>query len=224
MKVVLIPNWYYSTTITTIETNSGTYTCSITGTCGILTTEEIIVFIGDITPPTITCIENQTVTADDTETYTVVDDEFDPISTDDNCEIVSIINDINGTETLAGEELAQGKTHTITWTVTDIGGNETTCEFDVQVNAFVGIEDLSEIGISIYPNPTTGIVNINFAKVSNFGKVEITITDITGKVIYSKDVACNVSTTIDLSNNANGVYFIKFQNSKTVKTLKIIKQ
>ncbi len=176
---------------------------------------EQYVVVEDITDPTITCIEDMEVTADENLTYTVIDTEFDPTATDDNCEVISVTNDINGTETLAGETLAQGETHIITWTVTDIAGNETSCEFDVLVNNFVGIADLSEIGISIYPNPSTGIFTIETE-----GNYEVTITDISGK-----NVTCNVSTSqIDLSNHANGIYFIKFQNSETVKTIKIIKQ
>ena len=151
------------------------------------------------------------------------DDLMVTLSTNDNCEVASITNDFNDSETLAGTELPQGQTHTITWTVTDIGGNETTCNFDVLVNNFVGINDLLELGISIYPNPSNGIVNINFAKVSNFGKVEITITDITGKAIYCMTTE-HAPLQIDLTNNANGIYFIKFQNSEVVKTMKIIKE
>ena len=121
--------------------------------------------------------------------------------------------------------MEQGQTHSIVWTVTDIAGNQTTCEFNVQVNAFVGINDLSEIGINIYPNPTTGIVNINLTGLKDLSGLSLQITDVTGKIIYSKDKAYNVSTLqIDLSNNANGIYFIKFQNSETVKTVKVIKQ
>ena len=199
-------------------TEQGTYTITWNYENSALTQQQTIV-IEDITDPTITCVENQEVTADETETYIVEGTQFDPLSTDDNCEVVSVTNDFNDTETLAGAELAQGETHTITWTVTDIAGNETTCEFDVLVNNYVGISDLSEIGISIYPNPSNGIFNIETE-----GNYEVTITDISGKVIQRKDVACNVSTTIDLTNNANGIYFIKFQNNEVVKTIKIIKQ
>ncbi len=178
------------------------------------------VVVEDITVPEITCVENQEVTAGDTEVYTVDGTQFDPISTDDNCGDVTIINNINGSATLTGATLAQGETHTIVWTVTDIAGNETECSYDVVVNNFVGISDLSEIGISIYPNPSTGIFTIETE-----GNFDVTITDISGKVIYSTDKACFVSTSqIDLTNHANGIYFIKFQNSEIVKTVKIIKQ
>ena len=176
------------------------------------------VIVEDITDPTINCIEDMEVTADETETYIVDGIEFDPTATDDNCEVVSITNNINGSETLAGEALAQGETHTITWTVTDIAENETTCEFDVLVNNFVGISELTELGISIYPNPSNGIFTIETE-----GVYEITITDISGKTIQQLTIN-NEQLTIDISTEASGIYFLKLQNNEIVKTVKIIKE
>ena len=89
----------------------------------------------------------------------------------------------------------------------------------IDVANLISVNENSFLGISIYPNPSNGIFTIETE-----GNFDVTITDISGKVIQRKDVACNVSTTIDLTNNANGIYFIKFQNNEVVKTIKIIKQ
>jgi len=83
----------------------------------------------------------------------------------------------------------------------------------------------------IYPNPTTGIVNINltgFENLSGLGfenlsGLNLQITDITGRIIEHSIINTEHSI-INLKNQPNGVYFIKFQNSDIVRTVKIIKQ
>lgn len=169
----------------------------------------------DILYPTITCINNQEVNADDTHTYTVAGTEFDPTETDDNCEVASVINNFNNSTSLDGASLSEGTT-IITWTVTDIGGNETQCSFYVFVNAYIEINDLSAKGISIFPNPTNGIFIIETE--DNY---ILTITDISGKIVKEAKIN-NEQITIDLTDNASGVYFISFKNNNTVKTAKII--
>ena len=62
----------------------------------------------------------------------------------------------------------------------------------------VFIKNVSQNNISIYPNPTNGIVNINFAKTSNFGKVKIEITNINGQIIKQLTID-NEQLTIDLN-------------------------
>ncbi|MFY0608335.1 MAG: S8 family serine peptidase [Cyclobacteriaceae bacterium] len=61
----------------------------------------------------------------------------------------------------------------------------------------------SEKSISIYPNPSTGLVYINKSP-----QERITITDLMGKVVFI--IESNLSeTTIDLSSLADGIYFIQ---------------
>ena len=176
------------------------------------------VIIADITDPTINC-EDYTVYMDEGATiYTVDGDEFNPTA-DDNCDGETIENDYNSTATLDGEEFAAG-THTITWTVTDVGGNSAECVSVITVNDYVNIETFSQNGISIYPNPTSGILNFDFAdnNVQN-----IVITDITGKTIVEK-TELKQNETIDLSNFDNGIYLIKIQTATEIFTTKIIKE
>ena len=180
------------------------------------------VIIDDITNPTISCIDNQTKQLSSGETiYTVSGTEFDPTATDDNCEIATIINNFNNLSTLDGAEFLIGLT-TVIWTITDIANNSTECSFEVQVNAFVNIEILQQNGISIYPNPTTGIINFEF---TDNNVQQITITDVTGRTIYNfTNSQFQNFLTIDLSSNANGIYFINIQTDNGKYTEKIIKQ
>ncbi len=179
---------------------------------------EQTVIVEDVTDPTIACPENQEFDLSQGETaYTVSGDALNPTSADDNCGSIGVENDFNTTETLDAAEFPVGTT-TVEWTVMDDAGNFVTCTFDVQVNAFVAISELAGFGVNIYPNPSSGVFNVEIQ--DNY---DITITDISGRTIEQL-IINNEELTIDLTNNANGIYFIKFQNSETVKTIKLIKQ
>ena len=53
-------------------------------------------------------------------------------ATDDNCAVASVINNYNSTATLAGAQFPVGTT-TVIWTITDIHGNDTQCQYDIVV-------------------------------------------------------------------------------------------
>ncbi|MDX2442188.1 MAG: DUF2341 domain-containing protein, partial [Bacteroidales bacterium] len=114
-----------SGTLTLTETND------ITGCDS--TTAAFNVNVADITNPTISCVGDQTKTADAGQCYyTVVGGEFDPTATNDNCGIASVVNDFNGGATLAGAQIPHGTT--IIWTITDNSTNSANCSFTVTVN------------------------------------------------------------------------------------------
>jgi len=170
--------------------------------------------------PTITCLENQTVYYLTGQTfYTVSGTEFDPVSTNDNCGITGTTNDFNNLETLEGAELPIGTT-TIIWTVTDDAGNFATCSFDVTVSETVGISNLSKSGISIYPNPTNGILKLEFKQI----KVQkIRISDLSGRTKLEK-TEIQPNETINLSHLRDGIYIIRIQTDKEIFITKIVKE
>jgi hypothetical protein len=94
--------------------------------------------------------------------------------------------------------------------VTDLNGcviNSDTINFvaiSVESNSF------SEM-IKVYPNPTSGTIIIDFNKLVNSGKIEITNT--LGMVIYEEkfDQYPAVFRSIDLSKYSNGIYFVDVQ-------------
>jgi hypothetical protein len=70
--------------------------------------------------------------------------------------------------------------------------------------------------VSVYPNPTNGIVNIKINN-PNAKDVTIEITDIMGKTINKFTKDCDnalCEETIDLSNLDNGIYFLKITNGE----------
>ncbi len=79
------------------------------------------------------------------------------------------------------------------------------------------VEKLSNSCMKIFPNPSTGIFNITFSEKQ---KTQITISDISGRTIYSQK-SNSQKTEINLSANAKGIYFmeIKNENFQTVKKI-----
>jgi len=87
------------------------------------------------------------------------------------------------------------------------------------------IEEAEET-ISVYPNPTSGLITI--ANLSSFQDLtDLEISDITGKTIFHSTIinnpTCPYGSTIeiDLSDIENGVYFLSF-NGKNFKEVKKI--
>ncbi len=85
----------------------------------------------------------------------------------------------------------------------------------------VGIEDFeSALNISIYPNPTNGDVKVIWEDDVDI----INVVDITGKVIFSQNVAIVSELNIDLANAKSGIYFIQcFTGNKINGTYKVVK-
>jgi len=111
----------YSIVYVAIDGNNNTDTCSFTVT------------VTDTISPQITCPSSQTVyTTSSSCAYTVSGAEFDPTSISDNCAVIVVSNDFNGTNSLNGSILPLGQ-NTILWTVTDSSGNINSCSFTVTV-------------------------------------------------------------------------------------------
>ncbi len=85
-------------------------------------------------------------------------------------------------------------------------------------------DDINEIPVIIYPNPTKGILQIDCPLSSQL--INITIYSQLGQIILQKRVDQN-SLNIDLMNFPDGLYFINIEHQKNeltyFKTFKIIK-
>lgn len=63
--------------------------------------------------------------------------------------------------------------------------------------------------LSIYPNPATTIVTLTANR--SLLNTKAVITDVNGKIMFSFTIE-NISSTLDLSNYANGVYILQLEN------------
>ena len=84
----------------------------------------------------------------------------------------------------------------------------------------LSVEEELVSGISISPNPSTGVFNIDLKGIEN--TLEITVINSHGQLVYKTEI--NGSQQLDLSSQPNGVYFIRLVNSTMVKIVKIVKR
>ena len=76
--------------------------------------------------------------------------------------------------------------------------------------------------VQVYPNPTNNTVTIN---VNDFENIEsLSLFDLQGRIIFNSTNLTKSKTQIDLSNHSNGIYMLKIQSTKEVKTYKVIKK
>lgn len=76
----------------------------------------------------------------------------------------------------------------------------------------VSVEENTPDVFSLYPNPTSDIINISFNEEVNSGQLQI--IDVAGRIYHSEVVSNAQKLTVDVSNLVQGLYFVQFK-SKT---------
>ena len=82
-------------------------------------------------------------------------------------------------------------------------------------NILSGVDDQNQLDISIYPNPTSDMLNID----GNYTQLKVVIYNVLGKEILNKSIINN----IDISHLDNGVYILQLLDGLKLITRKIIK-
>ena len=113
---------------------------------------------------------------------------------------------------------------TTSYTVT--GTNTNSCSASVvitqSVSACTGLNNTvaSTIGTVVYPNPNNGLFTIEL----NNGSVKtIEVMDLTGRIVLA-NTSSNDKIDFNISNLANGVYYVRVQSNNSVEVIKIVKQ
>lgn len=78
-------------------------------------------------------------------------------------------------------------------------------------DAGLGLAEINNELLNVYPNPTTGVLTIDLSGLSMINSIEI--LDLNGRVIETKSVNAE-STTTDLSAMKDGFYFVKVNTIK----------
>lgn len=81
--------------------------------------------------------------------------------------------------------------------------------------------------LNIFPNPTTGLVNLEY-NLDQAAAMKVTVTDVVGKVVMSRDLRAASGAqrqTLDLGNLSNGMYLLKVDagNRQVTRTITLDK-
>jgi hypothetical protein len=111
-----------------------------------------------------------------------------------------------------------------TVTGTSAQGCSNTSVISQSVSSCVGIKEVEQIGttyFTVYPNPTTSVLNIEFDVQHH--NTQLLLTDVLGQVMHS-EVIESFKTTINTGSLSDGVYFVTVIDGNNKLTKKIIIQ
>jgi len=112
------------------------------------------------------------------------------------------------------------------------GAIDDTEDYDFHIGSFAidvstSVSNIANnVNLTIYPNPTTGVFTLN-VNTTDVNELDIKVMNMQGQVVFAKnsfDNIANVNEQIDLSENANGIYFVTVTTDKGVITHKVVVQ
>jgi hypothetical protein len=84
------------------------------------------------------------------------------------------------------------------------------------------VEENKETTWAVYPNPGTGIFTIQSS--TEISDCKIIVTDVSGRDVFEKrHPGAGNTFEVDLRKYPNGIYFLKFSDSKNVITNRLVK-
>ena len=108
-----------------------------------------------------------------------------------------------------------------TMTLQTVYGCDSTVILNLVVLEPTGIDDIDNVSMSVYPNPTAGKVNI---AIDGISEVSVEMYDIYGRRLERQNEVGSVAT-IDMSSYASGVYFVRiYKADKLIATTKVVRQ
>ncbi|MFC2107180.1 C25 family cysteine peptidase [Bacteroidota bacterium] len=94
---------------------------------------------------------------------------------------------------------------------------------NVNIDYAIGIQELDDLKLSIYPNPGSGLFNIKLINTTS-KNLQLKVYDLLGEPVYQSniDTKGGVIKTLDLSHLTDGIYIISLQNEDVVVNRRIV--
>lgn len=161
----------------------------------------------DAENPFVTCPADQTVVADQTQTYIIQDYVMNGLATAaDNCTIMPLIIQSPSPGSIVGPGMT-----TVSIIAEDDVGNQAFCTFNLTVEpAILEVSDVSLEHIAMFPNPTRDFVTINTAVKS------IVVYNVLGQLVL--ETARNMFSVADVEA---GIYFVVITTQTGAATRKL---
>jgi hypothetical protein len=111
------------------------------------------------------------------------------------------------------------------YTVTMRAKTSSGCECELTKELVINRTGVSDVinnnGFNVYPNPSTGLFKVEVVNTTKEGQVEV--FDIIGNKLFSYTNAemDAINWTIDLSNQSNGIYMVRYSADNQISTMKI---
>jgi hypothetical protein len=85
------------------------------------------------------------------------------------------------------------------------------------------VENISQVEIKIYPNPTTEKITLEILNIQNLSVGNFKLYSLNGQLLQERTVH-SITTEVSLAGLSNGAYILKVQINDRVEDWKIIKQ
>ena len=93
----------------------------------------------------------------------------------------------------------------------------------ITINLNTGTEDFKNDSsfLNLYPNPSNGLFILEETQ-NNINDIQLIVFDPLGRRVYEQSVFLNGSTRIDLTNQAEGIYFLHWSNDEKSGVIKLV--
>lgn len=85
-------------------------------------------------------------------------------------------------------------------------------------------ESIAETTMKIYPNPTKGMLRVEFGTVIGKKTIIVFVYDMQGRVVFNSRIDGETNLPIDLTSSPNGIFIMKVIIGKQETSWKIIKE
>ena len=147
-----------------------------------------------------------------------MDDIAENVTATDNCGTIATIEQSPTQGTILGVG-----SHTVTITVTDASGNQSTYVYTLVVEEVVSVQEIALNSMAIYPTPVQDKLTITNPYAVSIET--ITLLDLSGRMVYHRPVnQTNTKQVIDLSQLPQGAYILRIQSEAGQVAKRLMKQ